>query len=104
MRDSVAVKHPAGSEGRSTANDVVRSFVASLDSAKRAEQPYRFWTLKTCFPADFVEDILALPFGAPSLDGILGKRELHNNTRKYFDVENRARFPVCDAIARPIIQ
>ncbi|MET0870290.1 MAG: hypothetical protein ABWY15_05350, partial [Methyloceanibacter sp.] len=36
----------------------------------------------------------------PSLDGVSGKRELHNNTRKYFDVENRERFPVCEAIAQ----
>ena len=43
----------------------------------------------------------ALPFEAPSLDGVSGKRELHNNTRKYFDVENRKNFPVCEAIARP---
>jgi len=100
MRDSVAVKHPAGREGTNAANEAVRDFIASLDSAKRAEQPYRFWTLRNCFPADSVEDILALPFDAPSLDGVSGKRELHNNTRKYFDVENRERFPVCDAIAQ----
>ena len=42
----------------------------------------------------------ALPFEAPSLDGVSGKRELHNNTRKYFDVENRENFPVCEAIAQ----
>jgi hypothetical protein len=100
MRDSVAVKHPAGHDGRSTANEAVRDFIASLDSAKRADQPYRFWTLRNCFPADSVDDILALPFDAPSLDGVSGKRELHNNTRKYFDVENRERFPVCEAIAQ----
>ncbi|MET0380911.1 MAG: hypothetical protein ABWZ94_03310 [Methyloceanibacter sp.] len=100
MRDSVAVQHPAGREGRSAANEAVRDFIASLDSAKRADQPYRFWTLRNCFPADSVDDILALPFDAPSLDGVSGKRELHNNTRKYFDVENRERFPVCEAIAQ----
>jgi hypothetical protein len=100
MRDSVAVQHPAGREGRSAANEAVCDFIASLDSAKRADQPYRFWILKNCFPADSVDDILALPFDAPSLDGVSGKRELHNNTRKYFDVENRERFPVCDAIAQ----
>ena len=31
------------------------------------------------------------------LDGVSGKRELHNNTRKYFDAENSAKFPVCEA-------
>jgi hypothetical protein len=98
MRESVAVKHSA--EPKSTAEDVVHSFIKSIDSAKRSDQPYRNWTLKACFPADTVDDILTLPFEAPSLDGISGKRELHNNTRKYFDVDNRKRFPVCEAVAQ----
>jgi hypothetical protein len=98
MRDSVAVKRPA--EPKSTAEDIVHSFIRSIDSAKRSNQPYRNWFLRDCFPDDTVDDILALPFEAPSLDGISGKRELHNNTRKYFDVENRERFPVCEAVAQ----
>jgi hypothetical protein len=100
MRESVAVKHSAEPRLKSSADDVVRSFIKSIDSAERSEQPYRNWSLKACFPADVVEDILALPFDAPSLDGISGKRELHNNTRKYFDVENRESFPVCEAVAQ----
>lgn len=98
MRDSVAVKHSA--EPKSTAEDIVQSFIESIDSAKRSEQPYRNWSLAGCFPEDTVDDILVLPFEAPSLDGISGKRELHNNTRKYFDVDNRKRFPVCEAVAQ----
>ena len=100
MRESVAVKHSAGPARKSGAGDVIRSFNASLDGAKRAEQPYRMWMVKTCFPADTVDDILALPFEAPSLEGVSGKRELHNNTRKYFDADNRKRFPVCEAVAQ----
>ena len=100
MRDSVAVKHSAASQGKSAADDIIRCFVASIDSAKRDHEPYRFWTLESCFPADTVEDILALPFEAPPLEGISGKRELHNNTRKYFDADNRNRFPVCEAVAQ----
>jgi hypothetical protein len=100
MTDSVAVEHSAASHAKSGADDIVRCFVASLDSAKRDEEPYRMWTLESCFPADTIGDILTLPFEAPPLDGISGKRELHNNTRKYFDVDNRNRFPVCEAVAQ----
>jgi hypothetical protein len=99
MRDSVAVKHSAEPQGKTLADDIVRSFIKSIDSAKRAEQPYRNWSLKACVPSDVVEDILALPFEPPSLEGVSGKRELHNNTRKYFDAENRSQFPVCEAVA-----
>ena len=100
MRESVAVKHSAEPQAKSVADDIVRNFIKSIDSAKRSDQPYPNWTLKACFPGDTVDDILALPFEAPSLDGVSGKRELHNNTRKYFDVDNRKQFPVCEAVAQ----
>jgi hypothetical protein len=98
MRESVAVKHSA--EPKSTAEDIIRNFIESIDNAKRSEQPYRNWALTHCLPGDTVDDILALPFEAPSLDGVSGKRELHNNTRRYFDVDNRKAFPVCAAVAQ----
>ena len=99
MRESVAVKRAVGHGTTSTASDVVHSFVRSVDTAKRSDRPYTNWSLVHCFPDDVVDDILALPFEPPSLDGVSGKRELHNNTRKYFDVENRKLFPVCEAVA-----
>ena len=100
MRDNVAVKRTTSHEAKSSAEDVVRTFQHCVDTAKCSEQPYRHWMLKGCLPSDSVEDIVALPFEASSLDGISGKRELHNKTRKYFDVENRGRFPVCEAVAQ----
>jgi hypothetical protein len=100
MRDNVAVKRATSLEAKSSAEDVVKTFLQSVDSGKRSEQPYRHWSLKGCLPSDSVEDIVGLPFEAPSLDGLSGKRELHNNTRKYFDVENRELFPVCEAVAQ----
>ncbi|MGH6793377.1 MAG: hypothetical protein ACRECF_11665, partial [Methyloceanibacter sp.] len=86
-RDSAAVKRPT--EPKSSAEDVVQTFLQSIDSGKRSEKPYRHWSIADCLPADTLKDIQALPFEAPSLDGVSGKRELHNNTRKYFDVDNR---------------
>ena len=99
MRESVAVKRSAPA-GKSSADDVVRNFIESIDRGKRSDQPYRHWSLKDCLPSDTLEDVLALPFEPPSLDGISGKRELHNNTRRYFDADNRKDFPVCEAVAQ----
>lgn len=97
MRESLAVKRANAS---SSAEDVISTFSTSIDNSTRSDTPYRHWLLKDCFPADTVEEMLSLPFDAPSLEGVSGKRELHNNTRKYFDVENRERFPVCEAVAQ----
>jgi hypothetical protein len=96
--ESVAVKH-SDVAAKSSAEDVVRSFAASVANGDRSDQPYPHWVLRNCFPDDAVDDILALPFPAPSLEGVSGKRELHNNTRRYFDAENREQFAVVEAIA-----
>lgn len=98
MRESAAVK-PAEHAAKSSAEDVVRTFSDSVDRGDRADQPYPHWVLRGCFPQDAVEDILGLPFPAPSLDGVSGKRELHNATRKYFDTENQGNFPVVKAVS-----
>lgn len=83
----------------SSSEDVVRSFLKSVDDGQHAETPYRHWFLRGCLPEDTVDDINALPFEAPELGGVSGKRELHNATRTYFDVEAQARFPSVQAFA-----
>ena len=81
-----------------SADTVVASMLASIDSASVHAQPYRHWFLERCLPAEAVKAIDALPFPAPTLGGVSGKREVHNATRKYFDAENMGRFAVCQAV------
>ena len=100
MRDSDAVGRAPEHGRRSAAEDIVRTLLASIECGRRKDQPYVHWTLSNCLPPDVVDDILALPFEAPTLQGVSGKRELHNSTRRYFDADNRARFPVCQTVAQ----
>ena len=82
----------------STSKEAMKqALLASFAAAKGNAKPYRHWFLSECLPAAAVEEILALPFPPPALEGVSGKRELHNNTRKYFDQENMGRHPVCKA-------
>lgn len=74
---------------------IIDSLLAAMSSSKRGETPYKHWFAEGCLPEQAIDDILALPFPAPSLGGISGKREVHNKTRRYFDVENQKKFPVC---------
>ena len=76
------------------------TLLESIATARRCESPYPHWLLTDCLPADAVDAILALPFPAPDLGGVSGKREIHNATRKYFDVENRGKFTVCEAFCQ----
>ena len=73
----------------------VSALLESIATSQRHETPYRHWFLNGCLPEDALEEILALPFPAPRLGGVSGRRELHNATRRYFDAENRAHYPVC---------
>lgn len=100
MSESVAVERSAQPSAASSAEDIVQSFLKSIDNGESGTTPYRHWFLRDCLPADTIADILTLPFPAPSLEGVSGKRELHNKTRRYFDAENRARYPVCEAFAQ----
>ena len=80
-----------------TEQAIVDSVLNSIETSKFTPTPYKHWFLRQCLPQDVIDTILALPFEAPPLDGVSGKRELHNNTRKYFDAENMGQFPVCQA-------
>ncbi len=74
---------------------IVASLIKSFEAGKRHEAPYRHWFIGNCLPADVAETVLHLPFEAPALGGVSGKREVHNATRKYFDAENMGRHAVC---------
>ncbi len=79
---------------------IVRSLQHSFETAKGGDKPYRHWFLTDCLPTAVADEIAGLPFPAPALGGVSGKRELHNATRKYFDVENRAAYPVVESFAQ----
>ncbi len=80
-----------------TSEAFIDSMRASMAASTRNEAPYRHWFLSSCLPQNAIAEVIHLPFPAPALGGISGKRELHNATRTYFDAENMDRFPVCKA-------
>lgn len=86
-------------------NATKSSLLASFAAGKKGEMPYPHWFVENCLPAGVVDQCLGLPFPAPGLGGVSGKRELHNATRRYFDAENRAKFSfvddVCQAFQSP---
>jgi hypothetical protein len=77
-----------------------RSLADSLHAADPVPAPYRHWLLQNMLPEPAVHALSVLPFQAPDLHGVSGKRELHNDSRQYFNAANNAKFPVCDALAR----
>ena len=73
---------------------------ASLKSAEIFEAPYRHWLWRNMLPDETTRALATLPFPKPELHGVSGKRELHNDSRHYFDAVNNQRFSVCDQVSR----
>jgi hypothetical protein len=78
---------------------VQASLAAAFASARREETPYRHWSVSPVFPTGVTDRLRGLPFAPPDLNGLSGKRELHNDERHYFDAANNARFDDCAAVA-----
>lgn len=74
-------------------------FAQSLRAAPAHDTPYRHWILRDVLPGPVAQGLDALPFAAPSLDGVSGSREIHNNTRRYIDAEAIAAHGVCRSLA-----
>ena len=81
------------------AGAVRASLIAAFARARPDDAPYRHWTVTDVFPPGMTRDLRRLPFSAPDLGGVSGKRELHNDQRHYFDAANNARFEACAAVA-----
>ncbi len=82
--------------------EIARAFGAAIAARKTHDDPYRWWLLDRAFPDEVTRELANLPFAAPSLDGVSGKRELHNESRSYFDAAGMERFPVMRAVAEAL--
>lgn len=82
--------------------EIIETIKASVAARRIYPEPYRHWLVNTLFPPSVADELANLPFAAPSLGGISGKRELHNDTRSYFDEANMSRFPVMARIAEAL--
>jgi hypothetical protein len=84
------------------AERIAGAFAASIAARRVFETPYRHYLLENVFPPDVSEELAHLPFAPPVLDGVSGKRELHNDQRSYFDEHGVARFPVMRGVAEAL--
>ena len=82
--------------------DIVAAFCSSIAARQTFDEPYRWWLVDNALPREVVRELAGLSFAPPALDGISGKRELHNDKRSYFDAAGMARFPVMRAVAEAL--
>jgi hypothetical protein len=85
-----------------SAAEIAATLTASIGRRERFDEPYRHYLLTGLFPEQIAAELAELPFVPPSIDGVSGKRELHNDTRRYFDAAAMARYPVMQAVAEAL--
>ena len=94
--------HARALPAAATVDDIIASVRAAILARRAYEAPYRHFVVENLFPAAVADELADLPFKAPALDGVSGKRELHNDTRSYFDTAAMARFPVMRTVAEAL--
>ncbi len=83
-------------------DDIKAAVRASIAARQTFDKPYRYALINNLFPAAVARELTDLPFQAPGLDGVSGKRELHNDKRRYFDAATNAELPVMGRIAEAL--
>lgn len=81
---------------------IANTFCDSVERAAKFTQPYTHYLLTGILPDDVAHELNNLPFKTPSLDGVSGKRELHNDTRSYFDAAQMEKYPVMRQVAQAL--
>jgi hypothetical protein len=79
--------------------EVAKSVANALEAGERFEEPYVHWMVRDMLPAETVRALIDLPFPTMDLEGVSGRRELHNDERIYFDAGAMEAHPVCKAVA-----
>jgi hypothetical protein len=91
----------AHEDPRSAPEDsTAQTFIDSLHNSQELSTPYRHWLLFHVLPDDVAQAITDLPWSPAAIEDTHGTREANNATRTHFSVERRARYEVCDQMAR----
>ena len=79
---------------------VKTALLASIAGLVVEDFPFRHFVLRDLLPAPVLSALTILPFRPLRLDGVSGRRELHNDQRLYFDAACQAQHPACRLAAR----
>src|SRR5947209_12631607 len=82
-----------------SAAEIAIALKAGISARQSFAEPYPYHLVANILPRPVIRALAELPFEAPDLHGVSGKRELHNDSRSYFDKAGMERFPVMRAVA-----
>ena len=87
-------------ERLSLEDQISASVMASVGRAQFQPEPFPHWLIADLLPDEAARSVATLPFDPPALGGVSGRRELHNDQRRYAAGDLLADVPVVRAIAQ----
>lgn len=79
--------------------DLVDALILSLERARYSAHPFPNWRFSSLFPEPIAQVLADFPFDPSPLAGPSGRRELHNERRRYFSGEILRERPVALEVA-----
>ncbi len=79
-------------------DDLRTRILDSLAARESHAAPYPYAILHDMLTPEAIAAIHAVPADVPDLAGESGRREIHNKSRSYFDVETRRDQPIAEAL------
>lgn len=78
---------------------MIAGAVSAFGAAQMETVPYKHWFFKNILSADVCHAIIGLPLAPIAVDETYGKRDSHNEIRRFFSPALQAQYPVIKAVA-----
>jgi len=79
---------------------IAKHFINALQNAKRIEEPFLRWSVRSVFPESFCSEILKLPITPFSVENADGTRDSYNDMRAFFTPSMRSQFNICEELSQ----
>ena len=77
----------------------IHNTVAAFDNAEKKSVPYTYWLFENALPSELCQQIIALPINPAGEYDTQGKRDSHNELRRFFSPEMQAEYATMKQVA-----
>lgn len=99
MQTVLANRKVADSSGALSTASLIASAASAFSNARLETRPFRHWLFRNVIPPAVCRDIIALPVAPVEIGDTYGKRDSHNDARRFFSPQMQAQYPVMRAVA-----
>jgi hypothetical protein len=99
MQTALVNKKPAATPGAFPTDALIARAVEAIGGGRLETRPFRHWYFKHVIAPEICREIIALPIAPAPIADTYGKRDSHNDLRRFFSPAMQAQYPVMRAVA-----